>query len=74
MGSLVTRSSSPMNSCQVSDELGVLGRVDRHEVVPGGQVADQRRGVETSQFLFADREGDDRDVPSAEMPWLPSSR
>ena len=46
----------------VGDELLVLGRIDRLEVVPGGEVADQRRGVETGQFFLADREGDDRDV------------
>ena len=44
------------------DEL-VIGRVlDRLEVVPGGQVTDQRLGVHAAQFFFAHREGDNRHV------------
>src|SRR5690606_1704693 len=36
----------------------------RHEVVPGRQVTDKRTRVEASQFFFADREGNDRNVLS----------
>ena len=44
------------------DELVVLRRVDTLEVIPGGQVADQRRGVDAGQFLFAHGERDHRNV------------
>ena len=59
----------------VGDALGVLGeglplldevvvgrRLDRLEVVPGGEVADQRLGVDAGELFLADREGDDRNV------------
>src|SRR5882672_5322329 len=38
----------------------VLGRVDRLEVVPRGQVADQRRRVHAAELVLGDRERDDR--------------
>ena len=44
------------------DEFGVRRRLDALEVVPGREVADERRGVDTGEFLLADRERDDRDV------------
>ena len=44
------------------DERLVGRRVDRHEVVPRRQVAEQRLGVDAGQLLLADREGDDRNV------------
>jgi hypothetical protein len=44
------------------DEGLVLRRLDRLEVVPRGEMADQRLGVDAGQFFLADREGDDRDV------------
>ena len=44
------------------DERLVRRRADALEVVPGRQVADERLGVEARELLFADREGDDRDV------------
>ena len=40
----------------------LAGRADALEVVPRGEVADERLGVEPRQFLFADRERDHRDV------------
>jgi hypothetical protein len=41
----------------------VVGRVlDRHEVVPGGQVAHQRLGVDAAQLFLTHREGDHRHV------------
>ncbi len=42
----------------VVDECRVLGRVDRHEVVPGGEMADQVRGVDARELLLADPERD----------------
>ena len=44
------------------DEVLVGRRLDRLEVVPGGEMADQRLGVETGELFFADRERHDRDV------------
>ena len=40
----------------------VLRCLDAHEVVPGGQVANQRLGVDAAQFFFAHREGNDRHI------------
>ena len=37
-------------------EFRIGGAVHAHEVVPGGQVADQRLGVNAGQFFFTDRE------------------
>ncbi len=52
---------------------GLVGRVlDRLEVVPGREVAEQRTGVDAGQLLLADREGDDRNVGRLDA-WLPSS-
>src|SRR3981189_2201674 len=42
------------------DELLVLGRLDRLEVVPGGQMAEQRLGVDAGEVFFTDRECDHR--------------
>src|ERR1700730_3271987 len=44
------------------DELLVLGRLDRLEVVPGGEMAEQRLGVDAGEFFFTDRERHDRNV------------
>ena len=44
------------------DEAVVLVGVDALEIIPGGQVADQRAGVDTGQFLLADGERHHRDV------------
>ena len=44
------------------DEGLVGGRIDQFEIVPGGEMADERLRVEAGEFLFADREGDDGDV------------
>ncbi len=44
------------------DELGIDWRINGLEVVPGGKVTDQRRGIETGKLFFAHGEGDDRDV------------
>ena len=44
------------------DEFLVAIGFDGLELVPGREVADQRFGIETGKFLFADREGDDRNV------------
>lgn len=44
------------------DELGVGRILDRHEVVPGSQVADQRFRVHAAQFLFTHAERHDRHV------------
>ena len=44
------------------DELGVGRRLDRLEVVPRRQVADQRLGVHAAQFFFTHREGHHRHV------------
>ncbi len=46
----------------LGDELLVDRILHRLEVVPGGQVTDQRFGVDAAQLLFADREGDHRHV------------
>src|SRR5260221_2491413 len=44
------------------DEL-LVGRVlDRLEVVPGGEMAEQRFGVDAGEFFFTDRERDNRNV------------
>ena len=44
------------------DELVVLGALDRHEVVPGGKVTNQRLGVDAAQLFLTDREGHDRHI------------
>ncbi len=44
------------------DERLVVGRVDRLEVVPGGEMADQRLGVDAGEFFLTHRERDDRNV------------
>ena len=44
------------------DELGVDRVFHRLEVVPGGQVADQRLGVDAAQFFLTHREGHHRHV------------
>ena len=44
------------------DELVIGVRLDAHEVVPSGEMADQRAGVEAGQLLLADGEGDHRDL------------
>src|SRR4030088_2617127 len=44
------------------DELVVLGRLDRLEVVPGGEMAEQRLSVDAGEFFFTDRERDNRNV------------
>ncbi|QTK80686.1 hypothetical protein AT6N2_C3200 [Agrobacterium tumefaciens] len=44
------------------DELGIDGRIDGLEVVPGGKVANQRRGIETGKLFFTHGEGDDRNI------------
>ena len=42
---------------------GIVGLVlDAHEVVPGGEMADQRLGIDAGQLFLADREGDHRNV------------
>ena len=46
----------------VLDELLVRRRLDRLEVVPGGEMAEQRLGVDAGEFFFADRERDHRNV------------
>ncbi|MCY1236383.1 hypothetical protein D9M72_490360 [compost metagenome] len=46
------------------DELGIGRRVDRLEIVPCRQMPDKRSGIEAGEFLFANREGDDRDILS----------
>src|SRR6266850_876969 len=44
------------------DERGVVLVLERHEVVPGGEMANQRLGVDAAQLLFAHGERDYRDV------------
>jgi hypothetical protein len=44
------------------NELLIALVLDRLEVVPGGEVAEQRLGVDAGKLFFADREGDDRNV------------
>src|SRR3984893_11698449 len=44
----------------VLDELLVRRRLDRLEVVPGGEMAEQGLGVDTGEFFFTDRERDNR--------------
>ena len=46
-------------SLPLFDETLVLGRFDRHEVVPRGKVSDERLGVDATKLLLADRERDD---------------
>src|SRR5438552_13743241 len=46
----------------VLDELLVSRRLDRLEVVPGGEMAEQRLGVDAGEFLFADRERNHRNI------------
>ena len=62
----VTRVSRQLGSGEklhaTIDELGVGRRLDQLEVVPGGEMADQRLGVDAGEFFFADRERDDRNV------------
>ena len=50
------------------DEFGVVRRLDALEVVPGREVSDERRGIDAREFLFADRERDDRDVGRPSRP------
>ena len=42
--------------------VGVLRRVDGLEIVPGREVADERRCVEAGELFLADRKRDDRNV------------
>ena len=49
-------------SLPLLDELLVRRSLDRFEVIPGGQMADQRLGVDAGKLFLADREGDDGDV------------
>src|SRR6478735_2605481 len=46
----------------VGDELFVDRRLDRLEVVPRGEMPEQRLGVDAGELLLADREGDARNV------------
>ena len=46
----------------VIDEFLVDWRIDRLEVVPGGEVAEQRLGVEAGELFFTDRERHHRKV------------
>ena len=46
----------------VLDELLVGRRLDRLEVVPGGEMADQRLGVDAGELFLTDRERDHRNV------------
>ena len=41
----------------LGNELPVLRRVDRLEIAPRSEMADQRPGVDSREFFFADREG-----------------
>ena len=40
----------------------LAGLFDAHEVVPGGEMADQRLGVDAGELFFTHREGHDRNV------------
>ena len=46
----------------LGDEFLVDRRVDRFEVVPRGEMADERLGIDTGQFLLSHRERDRGDV------------
>src|SRR5882757_4869035 len=46
----------------VLDELLVRRGLDRLEIVPGGEMAEQRLGVDAGELFFADRERHHRDV------------
>jgi hypothetical protein len=54
------------------DEGLVLRRLDRLEVVPGGEMADQRLGVEPASSS-SPTENAMTGMSVALMPWLPSS-
>jgi hypothetical protein len=54
------------------DEILVLRRIDAHEVVPGGEMADQRLGVDAGELFFFDRKGHHGDVPGIDA-WFANS-
>jgi len=58
----------------VGDELLVDRRLDGLEVVPGGEMANQRLGVDAGELLLADRERDDRNVGSLDALPMRSTR
>ena len=51
---------------EVFGELGVLRRLDGHEVGPAAEVADQSLGRQAAELIFRDGEGDDRAVLGGE--------
>ncbi len=56
----------------LGDEGLVCRILDRLEVVPGGKMADQRRGIDAGELFFTDEKAT-TGMSVALTPWLPSS-
>ena len=66
IGSLVTRFGFLVKVFHFLMNSALAGRLDRLEVVPGGEMADQRLGIDAGELFLADRERHDRDVLGAD--------